>query len=159
MQNSWPNPDSEGQSINLAGQIVGESGAFFVDGGVHRGVLWESGEPIVDLNTLVLPSNGTDVITAQFINDRGEIACTGTTAAVPDEHPCMLIPCDENHPGIEGCDYSPVDASTAVEVHPLPTKDVPAEVASQVKLSPVELMARYRRLVANRHRTFGVFHQ
>jgi probable HAF family extracellular repeat protein len=80
-------PDSEGASINLAGQIVGGSGAFFVQGGVHRGVLWENGEPIIDLNTLVLPGTGTNIIFAEFINEHGEIACTGKTAAVPGEHP------------------------------------------------------------------------
>jgi probable HAF family extracellular repeat protein len=109
-------PDSESVSINSAGQIVGVSGSFFVPNGVHRGALWENGEPIVDLNTLVLPGSGMNIIAAVLINDRGEIACTGTTAAVPSEHPCMLIPCDQDHRGIEDCDYSLVDASTAAQL-------------------------------------------
>jgi probable HAF family extracellular repeat protein len=145
-------PDSEGSSINLAGQIVGESGAFFVSGGVHRGVLWENGEPIVDLNMLVPPGTSMNVITAQFINDRGEIACTGTTVAVPEEHPCMLIPCDENHPGIEGCDYDLVDATTAAEVLPADAYRAPAAAATENKLFSSQIIARYRSF---RRRRFG----
>jgi hypothetical protein len=63
------------------------------------------------------------VLGAVFINDRGEIACTGTTTAVPNEHPCMLIPCDENHHGVDDCDYSLVDSVGAESAHP--SHDVP----------------------------------
>lgn len=44
-----------------------------------------------------------------YINDRGEIA---GTAVRPngDLRAFVLIPCDDDHPGIEGCDYSMVDA-------------------------------------------------
>jgi hypothetical protein len=45
------------------------------------------------------------LIEAIFINDRGEIAALGKLAN-GDEHAIVLFPCDENHPDIEGCDYS-----------------------------------------------------
>jgi hypothetical protein len=39
------------------------------------------------------------------MNDRGEIAGFGLLAN-GDLHAYLLIPCDEHHPGIEGCDYN-----------------------------------------------------
>jgi probable HAF family extracellular repeat protein len=148
-------PDSESDSINSAGQIVGVSGSFFVQNGVHRGVLWENGEPIVDLNSLVLPGTTMNVIAAVFINDRGEIACTGTTAAVPGEHPCMLIPCDENHPGIEDCDYSLVEATPPAEVYTPKAREAAASAAGRQELCRDGIITRYRQLIPNRHPRFA----
>jgi probable HAF family extracellular repeat protein len=95
----------EATSINSKGQIVGGSDYSDV-----YGFLWENGGPKVNLNDLVVPGSDLKVVQAAFINDRGEIACTGHLPN-GDAHPCLLIPCDNNHPGVGGCDYNMVDAS------------------------------------------------
>jgi hypothetical protein len=46
------------------------------------------------------------------VNDRGEIAAQSRDAN-DNNHILLLIPCDENQPNVEGCDYSLVDAATA----------------------------------------------
>ena len=91
------------------GQVVGSSGDCNND--LHA-FLWEHGS-IVDLNTLVSPGLGAELVYADYINDRGEITAAGTLTN-GDSHAFLLIPCDENHPGLEGCDYSLVEASAAV---------------------------------------------
>jgi uncharacterized membrane protein len=96
-------PSSDAGSINSHGQIVG--GTFVFNGPDLRGWLWEHGGPIVDLNKLMLPGSGLTVTGANIINDRGEIAAGGMLPK-GDTHAILLIPCDENHPDIEGCDYS-----------------------------------------------------
>lgn len=95
-------------SINAAGQIVGHA---CTDN--PRGFLWEHGGPMVDLNTLVPPGTSLYVIDALDINDRGEIGGNGVDAD-GNEHALLLIPCDANHPGVEGCDYGLVDAGAAL---------------------------------------------
>jgi hypothetical protein len=67
---------------------------------------------MVDLNTLIPPGSAMQLATALNINDLGEIAGAGILPN-GDTHPFLLIPCDENHPGVEGCDYDMVEASTA----------------------------------------------
>jgi probable HAF family extracellular repeat protein len=97
-----------GLSINASGQVVGDdcsgNGAF--------AFLWEEGGSMVDLNTLVLFASGIHINGVITINDRGEIAVSALDAN-GNSHAVMLIPCDENHTGIESCDYNLVDASAA----------------------------------------------
>ena len=69
---------------------------------------------MVDLNTLIPPGPGVQLNLAETINDRGEIAVNGDPpgCGVVEQcgHAYLLIPCDENHPGIEDCDYRPYDS-------------------------------------------------
>ena len=64
------------------------------------------------MNTLVPPNSGLQLNEVGNINDRGEISINAADAN-GNNHTVVLIPCDENHPGVEGCDYSKVDAETA----------------------------------------------
>jgi probable HAF family extracellular repeat protein len=111
-------PCSAAHSINAKGQVVGESSpsCFGIDSnlpGVH-GFLWENGGPMVDLNTLLPPGSGIDLATGVSINDRGEINGEGVLPN-GDIHAFLLIPCDEDHADIEGCDYSLVGESAEAE--------------------------------------------
>jgi probable HAF family extracellular repeat protein len=121
---------SEAWAINSEGQVVGNS--LFCDGFSRHAFLWENGS-IVDLNTLIPPGSSLQlVLIGPFsfspvpgpINDRGEIAGTGVPPGVDPRnvqtqgHAFLLIPCDENHPGVEGCDYSMVEGSAAPSAVP-----------------------------------------
>ena len=98
-------PNSTAFSINAKSQVVGDAN--------DNAWLWENGS-IIDLNTLVPPGTDMHVQTAAAINDRGEIVATGVLTN-GDEHTVVLIPCDGDHPGVDGCDYSLVDAATAAQ--------------------------------------------
>ena len=112
-------PCSEADSINSHGQIVGASQS--AAGGCNfytSAFLWENGGPSVDLNDLVSPHSSLLLTGASWINDEGEITGGGAPVGCGDTDICghafLLIPCDENHPGIEGCNYSLVDAATQI---------------------------------------------
>jgi probable HAF family extracellular repeat protein len=132
-------PFSDAEWINSREQIVGKASSS--DFSTNIAILWESGAPPVDLNTLVIPpDSGLSLVEARNINDRGEIAASGVT---PDGNvrAALLIPCDENHPGVEGCDYSMVDVSAA-RPRPSPAvRDVSSGVQRQ---SPPSRTNRFR---------------
>jgi hypothetical protein len=69
---------------------------------------------MADLNTLIPPNLGLQLTMAGYVNDAGEIAAVGALSN-GDIHAFVLRPCDKHHPGVEGCDYSLVDAATAAQ--------------------------------------------
>src|SRR5262249_4027027 len=77
-------------SINLSNQVVRDSGLCGIGG---HAFLWENGGPMVKLQDLVVPGSDLQVTDANFIDDRGEIACMAT---LPDgnSHACLLVPTD-----------------------------------------------------------------
>ena len=93
-------PCSRAISINSSGQIVGFSAAVCGAFPTH-GLLWEDGGRAVDLNTLV--DTDMALLFPLYINERGEIAGNGVLPN-GDTHAFVLIPCDESHPGGDGCD-------------------------------------------------------
>lgn len=103
--------------IGGSGLIAGLSGGSGDCVANFRAVLWEDGS-IFDLNALIASGASLYLQCVETINDRGEIAGTGVDGS-GDQHAYLLIPCDENHPGVERCDYSLVDASAARLVQPL----------------------------------------
>ena len=134
--------------VNASGQVVGTSEnreLCSVPTGEHA-FLWENGGPMVDLNTLIPSGSSLQLTFAVAINDRGEIAGFGVpTGCIPQDvdlcgHAYVLIPCDENHSDIEGCDYDPVDATAASDVQPAQVTSALAE--SLANLSPLETMAQ-----------------
>ena len=141
---------SEAHGNNSAGQVVGGSG--ICHGAVHA-FLWEEGRPMVDLNTLIPPGSALQLYDAVSINERGEIAGTGTLAN-GDQHAYLLIPCGESHADIEGCDSDPIQAVTQTQVRPAQIIQLPS--ASPAKLFPAEMMTRFRSLSAGRNRRDGM---
>lgn len=104
------------------------------EGPFYDAFLWENGS-MVDLQTLVLPGSGITLsgcsgceVGAYNINDRGEIAGQGVLSN-GDARAVLLIPCDENHSDVEGCDYSLVDAATAARENPASVVQRPTTTA------------------------------
>ena len=147
-------PCSVAQNVNTRGQIVGVS-QDTCDGPNTRAVLWENGGPPVDLNALIPPNSQLQLKVAWLITERGEIVGAGGPpgCAVDDDscpHAYVLIPCDENHPGIHGCDYSLVDATATAQAPP--TQIARATGSSSVaKLSPAEMTTRFHSTMSSRN--------
>ena len=96
--------------------------------------LWENGH-IIDLNIFNHPGSGLQqLLLAYNINDSGEIDGLGVPPGVnPGDvftlgHVFVLIPCDENHPGVEGCDYSMVDTTALPQIPASPGASSPTSV-------------------------------
>jgi hypothetical protein len=140
-------------TINSKDQIAGASypraGATYPNCNFDlpaRGFLYENGE-LVDLNNLVPPDSNLHISEPETINDRGEIAGLGIDAS-GNSRAFLLIPCDEHHPEVEGCDYDMI-ADTAAQVRPAQITGSSA-AASDGKLAQAKRMAPYRSALTHR---------
>lgn len=80
--------NSTAYGVNSAGQVIGDTGDCPGDGSPF---LSEHGEPMVDLNTLVLPGSDLTMTAAAYISERGEIAGTGMLPN-GDTRAVLLVP-------------------------------------------------------------------
>jgi probable HAF family extracellular repeat protein len=141
------NTCSVAYSINVKSQIVGSSDDCA--GNNMHAFLWEHSH-MLDLNALVPASSNLTLSQATFINDSGEISAQGVFPN-GDQRAVLLIPCDEEHPNIAGCDYSTVDADSATQVHDTQL----TSINQKLTLTEVDAKARIRTLLTNRNRRFG----
>jgi hypothetical protein len=70
---------------------------------------------MVDLNALIAPDSDLYLTSPETINDQGEIAGVGFDVS-GNQHAFVLVPCDRNHPDVEGCDYTSAGSSASVRV-------------------------------------------
>jgi len=124
---------SEAVALNSAGQVVGYSVAC--DFSSQRSFLWENGS-MVDLNALIPPNSGLQLVETIAINDRGEIGGDGDPAGCGGDAACghayILIPdgdCDSDCEGrIASSQNSAVPAQNAATM----------KQSSESPISPVE---------------------
>jgi probable HAF family extracellular repeat protein len=96
---------SSAEAINADGVIVGY--AYTPDGSQHA-VLWDASGGVVDLNTLIDPSLGWTLVSAQAINSAGQITGHGLVGGQPRVF--VLTPPaagDSTAPSIAGVSASP----------------------------------------------------
>jgi probable HAF family extracellular repeat protein len=122
--------------INDNGLIVGNSCDVNSN---CRAFVWEGGI-MTDLNTLTTNGSSLFLLDASGgTNSRGEVAGRVFDTNTSQIHAYRAIPCDENHPGVEGCDYSMVEATAA-----LPLTSSAVRNSSSRTLSP-QLLRRMNR--------------
>jgi len=151
---------SEAFANNARGQVVGQS--FSCDFSSGSVFLWENGS-MIDLDTFVPPGSGLQLAEAQAINDRGEIAgdlippsCTGGQDTQCG-HAFVLIPCDGDQSGEEGCEDDAENAANGVHNRPAVVNPGPTSVTGS-GLTPREIADRIRTRFG-RHRGFGAWPQ
>jgi probable HAF family extracellular repeat protein len=103
-------------SVNSKDQVVGISKQCThintddgCDGPVQHAFLWEDGS-LFDLQDLIADDSEITLSGATDINERGEIFASGVLPN-GDGHLLLLIPCDGDHLGLEGCNDGMVEAS------------------------------------------------
>ncbi len=129
----------EAKSVNAKDQAVGVTlpctqvnPDASCDGPIYHSFLWENGS-IIDLQNLLVPGSGVTLdcpaggrgcVGAYNINDRGEIAAQGVLPN-GETRALLLIPCDQDHPDVGGCEYDMADATAST-----PDRQVPSAISA-----------------------------
>ena len=110
--------------VNSGRQIVGatqdDNFAY-----VHA-FLWER-DSIADLNALIPVNSGCSLWLP--LVSMSEEKSSGVSNG--DVHVFILIPCDDNHPGVEGCDYSEVEVTTETPIRSTTTTSAAKRSAAE----------------------------
>jgi probable HAF family extracellular repeat protein len=145
-------------ALNSRGQVVGASQS--AAGGCDpwtTAFLWENGGPMVDLNSLIPRRSGVHLGAAEAINERGEIVAAGAPPGCDMlneacQHIYGLIPCDEDHPGVDGCDYSLVVTDTALITRSTTGNLLPSSGRNTAESPPSEVRHRFTSIIRSQHR-------
>jgi probable HAF family extracellular repeat protein len=87
-------PHSEAYGLNSKGQVVGATGPLFVELFVNsHAFLWRKGS-MFDLNTMIPANTGLQLIAANWINNRGQIAAQAVDSG-GISHAILLTPADD----------------------------------------------------------------
>jgi probable HAF family extracellular repeat protein len=150
---------SHAEAINSKEQVVGRSRIGAVDSPFQHAFLSENGEPMIDLNTLIPANSNVELVEAQNINDRGEIAALGAPPGVapfPENpvgiHLFLLIPCGADDG--QGCEDSAQFAPAAPQHNVVPITK-PSTPSTQGRPTPRGLAAAWRARLAQRYHIPG----
>jgi probable HAF family extracellular repeat protein len=133
------------ETINSKGQAVGTS--FDANNNTHP-FIWQDGA-MTNLNTLISPNSPWLLLEALGNNNRGQIVGFGLRTDTGEAHAFVATPCDDDHPDIEGCDYSMVEAAevssdTSAARVPQSTQLSKEAIARMMGASRNPFLRRYR---------------
>ena len=107
---------------------------------------------MVDLNTLIPANSGLELVTADNINDRGEIVGVGVPGRCSVHfcgHLFLLIPCTTDD--LQGCENNSEGTISAVQRDSAPALNS-SSILPQRRLTPKERVAAWREQLASANR-------
>ena len=87
---------------------------------------------MVDLRALLTNNPGMTLTELNYISDRGEIAGDGVLPN-GDNRAILLVPCDEDHSDVEGCDFETFEPTTMEALNSTLATSAAAGAVSQSK--------------------------
>lgn len=142
---------SQGWALDSNDTVVGISLPYPCDFSVAHAFIWERGS-MADLNTLVAPHPGLQLVYAQGINDAGEIVGIGVPPGVSPAdveqlgHAYALVPISDEEFDREVRDAGDANLEVAARKNILPPDD-----AARAKVATGHMLSAIRRAMNRRH--------